>query len=73
MKVSYTVSLSIRKEPAMPVYSFECLKCGHKFDETLSVTEYEQKGKKGFSCPKCRSRNVEQLVLGCTVQTSKKS
>lgn len=57
----------------MPVYSFECLKCGRKFDETLSVTEYEKKERKGFSCPKCKSKEVEQLVLGCTVQTSKKS
>ena len=57
----------------MPVYTFECLKCGHQFDETLSVTEYEKKEAEGFSCPKCGSQEVDQLVLGCTVQTSKKS
>ena len=57
----------------MPEYSFECLKCGHKFDQTLSVTEYEKKEAKGFTCPKCRSKNVEQLVLGCMIQTKKKS
>ncbi len=57
----------------MPQYSFECLKCGHKFDEFLSVSEYEKKEAEGFTCPKCRSKEVEQLVLGCTVQTKKKS
>jgi len=57
----------------MPIYSFECLKCGYKFDETLSLGEYEKKEAKRFSCPKCRGKKVEQLVLGCTVQTAKKS
>lgn len=57
----------------MPVYSFECMKCGHKFDRTMLISEYEKKEKRGFSCPKCDSKDVEQLVLGCTVQTSKKS
>ena len=57
----------------MPTYSFECLKCGHKFDETMPVTAYEKKEAKGFSCPKCRSKKVEQLVVGFMVQTSKKS
>ncbi len=57
----------------MPLYSFECLKCSHKFEETLSVKEYEKKEAKGFSCPKCHSKDVEQLVLGCMIQTKKKS
>ena len=57
----------------MPIYSFECQKCRHKFEETISVAEYEKKEKQGFKCPKCHGKNVEQLVLGCTVQTSKKS
>ena len=57
----------------MPIYSFECQKCRHKFEETVSVAEYEKKQKQGFKCPKCHGKNVEQLVLGCTVQTSKKS
>ncbi|MBP1597735.1 MAG: Zinc ribbon domain [Acidobacteria bacterium] len=57
----------------MPIYSFECSKCGHKFDQTLSLAEFEKKEAKKFSCPKCRSKKVEQLMVGCTVQTSKKS
>jgi putative FmdB family regulatory protein len=57
----------------MPTYSFECRKCGHRFDLALSIGEYEKKEARGFSCPKCRCKDVEQLVVGCTVQTSKKS
>ncbi|HON01028.1 MAG TPA: zinc ribbon domain-containing protein [Acidobacteriota bacterium] len=56
----------------MPTYEFECLKCRHQFTEILSVSEYEKEAKKGFRCPKCQSRRVEQR-LAVQVQTSKKS
>jgi hypothetical protein len=39
----------------------------------LSLRDYEKKEKQRFKCPKCHSKNVEQLVLGCTIQTKKKS
>jgi|RhiMetdeSRZDD1v2_1073273.scaffolds.fasta_scaffold2187023_2 putative FmdB family regulatory protein len=55
----------------MPVYGFECRKCGHKFEQTLSFSEYEKK--KTFTCPKCHGRSVDQVILGAMVQTSKKS
>ncbi len=54
----------------MPVYEFECLKCGETFQETVSIAEYE---KQKFRCPKCKSRQVEQLVSGVLVETSRKS
>ena len=57
----------------MPTYDFECQKCGHKFEETMPFAVYEKKEKTGFRCPKCHSKKVEQLILGMTVQTSKKS
>ncbi|MFQ5738584.1 MAG: FmdB family zinc ribbon protein [Acidobacteriota bacterium] len=57
----------------MPFYEFECLKCGHSFQETLSVSEYEKREKRGFRCPKCHTRRVEQLVSNVMVETSKKS
>src|SRR5512145_1211002 len=45
-----------RKEaPEMPTYSFECKKCGKKFQEILSFREFEEGKRK---CPKCGSRNV---------------
>ncbi len=56
----------------MPVYAFECLKCGHKFEHVMPVGEYEKKVKEGITCPKCQSGEVEQQLLA-TVQTSKKS
>jgi len=57
----------------MPFYEFECLKCGNKFTETISISEYERKKAKGFRCPKCSSKKVEQLVSTVMVETSKKS
>lgn len=57
----------------MPVYDFHCLKCGHGFSETLFVSEYEKQGRRGFRCPKCHSRRVEQSVASVTVETPKKS
>ncbi|GAB4239367.1 MAG: hypothetical protein Kow00109_14190 [Acidobacteriota bacterium] len=56
----------------MPTYEFRCLKCDHVFTELLTVAEYEKQAKKGFRCPKCQSRKVEQH-LAVQVQTSKKS
>ena len=57
----------------MPIYAFECKKCGRKFEEMMMFAAYEKKQQKGFRCPKCKSKRVEQLVVGLTVQTSKKS
>ncbi len=57
----------------MPVYTFRCRKCRHKFEKAMTYAAYEEKVLKGFRCPKCRSKKVEQLIVGLTVQTSKKS
>lgn len=57
----------------MPNYEFRCLKCGKRFQQTLSISEYEAKEHRGFQCPKCKSRRVEQLVTTVMVETSKKS
>jgi putative FmdB family regulatory protein len=56
----------------MPHYEFECLKCGKTFAEILTLREYEKSVRKGFRCPKCQSKNVQQTVH-VQVQTSKKS
>ncbi len=60
----------------MPIYEFECRECNHKFQQIMSVSEWEVKAKgdkqEGFTCPKCGSKNVEEL-LSARVQTSKKS
>ena len=57
----------------MPVYDFHCLKCGHDFSQTLFVSEYEKQGRRGFRCPKCHTRRVEQSVATVTIETPKKS
>jgi putative FmdB family regulatory protein len=56
----------------MPIYEFECGECNHRFQEIMSVNDWEKKQKKGFTCPECKSKNVDE-VLSASVQTSKKS
>jgi putative FmdB family regulatory protein len=57
----------------MPIYSFECLTCRHEFEEALPFEDYEKKEREGFTCPRCQSKEVEQLILASTLHTSKKS
>ena len=54
----------------MPTYSFECRKCGHRFQEILSYKEYEAGGRK---CPKCGSKSGSQLLETFYAKTSRKS
>ena len=54
----------------MPMYEFECLKCGKEFSVVLTVKQLEQKD---FACPACQAKEVEQLVTSTQVITSKKS
>jgi len=54
----------------VPIYEFECLKCGKAFNLTLSVKQYEQKE---FACPACHAREVEPLITSANVITSRKS
>jgi putative FmdB family regulatory protein len=56
----------------MPIYSFECLSCRYEFEEMLSFEDYEKKEREGFSCPRCHSKKVEQLIPAATLHTSKK-
>ena len=54
----------------MPIYEFECRKCGKKIVITLSITEYEKKRRK---CPKCGSVKLERIITSIEVKTSRKS
>ena len=54
----------------MPVYEYECKKCGHRFERVESLGEH---GSKRVSCPSCKSTSVRQLLGSVNVQTSKKS
>lgn len=54
----------------MPVYEFECKKCGKSFEVTLSFAERE---KKKIKCPSCNSSAVNQVLSSFFANTSKKS
>jgi putative FmdB family regulatory protein len=55
---------------SMPSYDFVCKQCKKKFTLMLSLAEYE---KARPSCPKCKSKKVEQCIASFFAVTSKKS
>jgi putative FmdB family regulatory protein len=55
---------------SMPTYEFRCKKCKKEFTAILSLREYE-KGK--ISCPKCKGKQVQQMVSHFMTKTSRKS
>jgi len=59
-----------RRKEKMPTYEFVCKKCKKEFTLVLRLKEYE---KGGFSCPKCKSKEVEQKISVFQTKTSKKS
>ena len=40
----------------MPIFEYQCEKCGHKFEELIFGK------KKKVYCPKCKSARVKRLV-----------
>ncbi|HZP00796.1 MAG TPA: FmdB family zinc ribbon protein [Terriglobia bacterium] len=54
----------------MPSYEFVCKACNKKFSMIMTLAEYE---KGNFSCPKCKSKKVEQKYAAFYAVTSKKS
>jgi len=54
----------------MPIYSYKCRKCDHRFQEILSFKEYEEGKRK---CPKCGSGDVVQVLDTFFAKTSRKS
>ena len=42
----------------MPIYEFNCTKCGERFEVTGSYAERE----KEHACPKCGSTEVKQAI-----------
>jgi len=41
----------------MPIYEYECDKCGHSFEREQSISDPPVK-----TCPKCRGRKVTKLI-----------
>ncbi len=48
----------MHKEPEMPLYEFECLKCGAEFEKLVRTSSPEEE----VSCPKCGSRNIDEKI-----------
>lgn len=59
-----------KRRSKMPVYEYECQKCGEKFSVTLRIKEHDEKKVK---CPKCASSDVKQLIEPFHAVTAKKS
>ncbi len=55
----------------MPLYDYECKKCGNMFTLVMSIKEHETK--KRIRCPKCKSQSVRPIYSVFTAITSKKS
>jgi len=54
----------------MPSYEYACKACKKTFSLILSITDHD---KKRVTCPKCKSRKVEQQFGSFFTVTSKKS
>jgi putative FmdB family regulatory protein len=54
----------------MPTYEFKCKQCGKKFTLAETYSDHDRHDEK---CPKCGSKEVEQLISSVYAKTSKKS
>lgn len=54
----------------MPVYDYECRKCGHEFQVVENISDHE---KSKPACPECRSDEVRRVFTAAFVKTGKKS
>jgi putative FmdB family regulatory protein len=57
-------------EGSMPTYEYRCRDCQNVFDRVEPLAEH---GGKVPSCPKCKSRNVEQVMTPFFAKTSHKA
>ena len=56
--------------PSMPTYEYRCQDCGRMFVQTMTFGEHEHKVRP--SCPKCKSKKVEQTPRSFQPVTAKK-
>lgn len=47
----------------MPLYEYQCTKCGHEFEEMQKITEAPIK-----QCPKCKKMTVKKKVSTTSFQ-----
>ena len=48
----------------MPIYEYECKKCGHCFEELVLAKDTDLP-----SCPKCRAKEVQQLMSAGSIRS----
>jgi putative FmdB family regulatory protein len=56
-------------EECVPTYEYRCRDCENVFDRIESLSEH---GARAPKCPKCKSRNVEQVLTSFFAKTSHK-
>ena len=54
----------------MPTYDYACKECKKTFSLSMTIQDHD---KKRITCPKCKSRKVEQRFGSFFAVTSKKS
>ncbi len=47
----------------MPIYEYECRKCGHRFERIQKFSDRRVR-----TCPECKARRVERLVHAPAIQ-----
>lgn len=57
-------------ENCMPTYEYRCRECHEVFDRVEALADH---GSKRPPCPKCKSKNVEQVFTSFFAKTSHKS
>lgn len=53
----------------MPLYEYQCRKCGKQFEKVVSMSEADQKQ----SCPYCNGKNTEKLLSVFAAKSSSPS
>jgi len=54
----------------MPTYEYQCKRCGENFDSTEHIKEHDTSKQE---CPKCGSKEVDQILGSFFAKTSRKS
>ncbi len=53
----------------MPLYEYQCKKCGKRFEKVVSISEADTKQE----CPYCNGKNTEKLLSVFAAKSSSSS
>jgi putative FmdB family regulatory protein len=68
--VVFACYLSETRRSRMPTYEYRCRDCHEVFDRVEALADH---GSRRPPCPKCKSKNVEQVLTPFFAKTSHKS